>query len=992
MAFVLIGFTKCSCVCLLFIYCRVVPNNILANIDPDTNISLNLSENNSKYLTVNEFKDQFKHNDFTCVCYNVRSFNANSDALLACFDSASMPNVFIFTETWFTPDFTLEIAGYKAYHVYRSVRRSGGVSIYVKNSFSSSKFDNLCMVNDTIETCSISLTINNINYILMGMYRPHSDSQENFTSYLENLLNGSISARTNLIIMGDFNINLIQTSDSVNNFLNSMHSNNFLPLISKPTRLVNQLPHSLIDHIWVNGTIANKFESGIILHDITDHLPIFLKFPIVAPTIISNSKVKVSFRLINSETKTKFKNAIAEFNWQSIENENLHVYTENLIRKINEIFMKCCPLKVKEVPQKRIDSPWLNSRIQDLIRAKSAYYKMFKRGIVSGAENNSFKNRVKAIIRSEKIKYFRNLFNRNRNNIARTWSTIRYLVSNKSSKNNPSKILYDDREVINDHEIAEVFNEYFVNTPLILDDSLPPSEINPLHRVIPNRLSSMFLHAVSPRECFNIIKNLKNTGTSLGSIPTFLLKENAETISPILCKLINKCFSSGIFPDFLKLAIVSPIFKNGDPLNIKNYRPISVLHLIAKIFEKCILIRLLSFIDSSKLLSDSQFGFRRGMSTETALIKFSEKLYNAIDEKNIALNIFIDLKRAFDTVPHNILLRKLELYGIRGRCLAIFKDFLRNRIQCVKINNKLSSHKNQCIGLPQGSALSATLFLLYVNDMPNFSSACSCILYADDTTLCYSDRNLQNLYATANSSLIDFHEWTKASRLSLNPDKTQYMIITNRFAEGHNQDLSLDNHLIDLTSTVKFLGVYVDSDLKFRHHINFIGNKIAKSTGILKILSRFLPIDSLISIYYALIHPYLSYCNLVWGTTPMTNLQPLIVMQKKAIRIICKQNYLAHSSPLFFQCKILKLPDLIRFRQATHVYSNQNLYSSLSHSYSTRNRNHLTQNFHRLRLTQQSHFFRAAEEWNKIPEYIKAANSLHIFKKDLKTYLLQFYR
>ena len=218
------------------------------------------------------------------------------------------------------------------------------------------------------------------------------------------------------------------------------------------------------------------------------------------------------------------------------------------------------------------------------------------------------------------------------------------------------------------------------------------------------------------------------------------------------------------------------------------------------------------------------------------------------------------------------------------------------------------------------------------------------------------------------------------------------MIITNRFAEGHNQDLRLDNHYIDLTSTVKFLGVYVVSDLKFRHHINFIGNKLAKSTGILKILSRFFPIHSLVSIYHGLIHPYLSYCNLVWGTTPMTNLQPLIVMQKKAIRIICKKNYLAHSSPLFFQCQILKLPDLIRFRQATHVYCNQNLYFSHSHSYGTRNRNHLTQNFHRLSLTQQSHFFRAAEEWNKIPDYIKSANSLRTFKRYLKTHLLQSYR
>ena len=270
-----------------------------------------------------------------------------------------------------------------------------------------------------------------------------------------------------------------------------------------------------------------------------------------------------------------------------------------------------------------------------------------------------------------------------------------------------------------------------------------------------NFLESLFLDSVSEQEVIEICKSLKS-GTAVGydNVSVDLVKQCAQLISSPLTHIINVSIVSGIVPDELKIARVIPLFKSGDRSLFTNYRPVSVLPAFSKIFERAIYDRLLSYLDKHKVLSNSQFGFRKNHSTEYALTLFYEKISSAIDNKEISVGIFIDLSKAFDTVNHEILLDKLRYFGIRGVAYNWFASYLNNRQQFVQFNDTSSSrHVIKC-GVPQGSILSPLLFLLYINDLCNVSQVLDFILFAEDTNIFFSHKDKDILEKPMNDELL----------------------------------------------------------------------------------------------------------------------------------------------------------------------------------------------------------------------------------------------
>ena len=298
------------------------------------------------------------------------------------------------------------------------------------------------------------------------------------------------------------------------------------------------------------------------------------------------------------------------------------------------------------------------------------------------------------------------------------------------------------------------------------------------------------------------------------------------------------------------------------------------------------------------------------------------------------------------------------------------------------------------IGVAQGSILGPLLFLLYINDLPNCLKSASCILYADDTCLSMAHSDYPTLVEQFNCELESFRVWSVVNRLSVNMDKTFFVSTSNRRdVMDYENPLVYDTQPVKRELSGKYLGVIVDSRFSFAEHINYIRPKLSKSIGILHRLKSLIPSDTLVSLYYSLIYPYLLYCNTVWGGTSRSLLRSLELLQKKAIRIVTNSDYLAHSSPLFHACKILKLNDIYLYNVAVSMFSRNQLspLPTAQHYYDTRARGAVRAGFRRLTSTQRSLSFMGPTVWNGLPFHIRNAATLNEFKSKLRVHFINQY-
>ena len=395
-----------------------------------------------------------------------------------------------------------------------------------------------------------------------------------------------------------------------------------------------------------------------------------------------------------------------------------------------------------------------------------------------------------------------------------------------------------------------------------------------------------------------------------------LVKKIIPHIVKPLAHICNTSLMNGIFPDRMKIARVISLIKNGDFKEFSNNRPVSILPQFSKILEKVFHNRLMSFINDKQILNNSQFGFRKNMSTAFAIIELVEEITTAIDEGKTSVGVFIDLKRHSIRSTNIILVKKLEHYGVAKDWVCSYLD---NRRQYVCINDSNSDCLDVKCGVSQGSILGPALFILYVNDMCNVSKSLKSILFADDTNLFYAAKDLDEVCKIVSRELNILHIWCQVNKLSLNVAKTNFMIFGNKKYE-ENYMVSINGMNIQRVYVTKFLGVHIDSKLNWNVHIRVIKTKVAKNVSIMNRVKHCLIISALYSLYCTLILPYLSYCCKIWGNTYKSRIHPLYIMQKRAIIISGNSDYRAHTRPIFYRFKTLWLPDMVNFNSMVFMY------------------------------------------------------------------------
>ena len=530
-----------------------------------------------------------------------------------------------------------------------------------------------------------------------------------------------------------------------------------------------------------------------------------------------------------------------------------------------------------------------------------------KKAVKTGLQNDwlSFKkvkNRVNYAIRREKASFYRNKLNANHGNPKSTWKTLNDLMGKKSAITEISEIQGSSSETLtNAKDIADHLNKHFTQIGPDLANKIPATSVN-AEDYLRRELSVFEFSEIDPSRVLNLLLKVDiASATGLDQISNKVLRLAAPIIYRQLTDLFNLSVRSGVFPVDWKLAKVSPIYKTGERIDPNNYRPISVLSTIARIFEKVIYKQFYDYLSRKNILDPRQSGFRSLHSTVTALLDLTNQWCFNIDRGLINGVLFLDLKKAFDTVDHNLLLIKLEYVGVRGQTLEWFKSYLSNRSQVVFINGVLSEHEQIKCGVPQGSILGPLLFLIYINDLSSIIDIATTRMYADDTNLTFTACNIPELQEQMSVDIQCLKNWLIANKLTLNVIKTEYMLVGSRqriATMTENMNTFLNGISLNRVNCSKCLGVEIDEFLTWETHIASVSKKVSSGISIMRKVKPFIPISSLLNIYQSIVEPYFDYCSIVWNGIGDNLADKLQKLQNRAARVITGADYLTPTNEI----------------------------------------------------------------------------------------------
>ena len=936
---------------------------------------------------------------------NICTFNArslrNKTAELSYFVNKHNIHILAISETWLGPsisDSLITIPGFQA--PFRNDRNAmgGGVCLFVSTSLP-------CRHREDIQTTGLEIIwveFFNISKrpLLVGCcYRPPSSNRK-FYDLLEENLDAVIDY--DILLVGDFNAknsDWCETDRTTADGLilqDLLDSFNLTQLCSQPSHLDNDgLPRSLLDLAITNRPDVFK---SITVHPplgTSDHLPISLESDFCFKPAPYQPHANSPVWLFHCKSEDRMQDAFDELEWESVFRNNdidelWHQWCKKFFEDVSKFIPKAVPLSRKK--DKR-HQPWFTAFLRSQIVLKNRMYRraMKSKSTQHYQEYRAIRNKTNNLIKSAKCAYY----SRKAELLAKPncppstwWRTVRSLCGLQQGSSSSIPPLLDQSKGSYVSEVidkTELFNDVFINQNATLNESSFP--------IGPTPVASTFnLDAVTPEEVKNGLKSLPSK-TSVGEdgISYRLLQEVGPGVVGPLVSLFNKSISLGSVPTEWKMAVVTPIFKGGrkDRRIPANYRPISLTSCVARLLEKIINKKLLGYLTKHNLIFEHQSGFLTGHSTETQLCYLIHRWQMALDKNQMVHAAFLDLSKAYDRVSIPALLHKLSCVGLSKNTLSWFTAFLQSRKQCVQIDGQKSSWQVTKSGIPQGTVLGPTLFLIYINDFP------SCIdndvsIFADDTTV-YTIGLPINQNATAISLTADLNNadlWARIWGMLFNADKSEILSIRSQRAAASLQEsdpvihpISMNGVRVPACQKHKHLGVVINNSLSWSDHIDDVFTKCARHVGIVNSLRKKLSKRCLTRIYKGYIRPRLEYACAVWSggnTSKLLKLQQKFCRQHQVQLPNLSNRFKFHTLTLFYKIRNGLAP----------TYLSEILPETLALSSGRNLRRHVYP-FPRINKssTMQSFLPRATVFWNELPASIQSSSSLHSFKAKLRDLL-----
>ena len=564
-----------------------------------------------------------------------------------------------------------------------------------------------------------------------------------------------------------------------------MHSFSFISFVNRPTRITENSA-TLIDNIFINHSdnLDNSFQC-IIYTDVSDHFPVI---HIDTAMKLIKTKMPSSRRNMSFRNKQAFCLAISETDWGEIYNttDTQEAFTK-FHSVLTTVYTKHFP-KITVLSKYNNHKPWLTQGLKNSIKIKNKLYvRYIKRNTAQNEmQYKYYRNKLNHILKIAEQKHYTDLLNNNKSNLKKTWKIMKGIINKNRSNSVNARFKLQDGTLTTDKQlISERFNEFFVGIGPSLAKKIPPQNVSVSKFMGAKELHSIYLSTVSPSEMNKIISSLKNGAPGHDEISSGILRLIFSHINEPIAYLCNLSFINGIFPNYLKLTNVLPLYKADDQCLFNNYRPVSLLCVLSKVFETVMYNRLIDFLESRKTLVKEQLGFRKLHSSYMALMLLMDKLIKSLENGEFVIGIFLDFSKALDTVDHAILSEKLYHYGIRGTTLDWFNSYLFSRKQYVTYNGISSHTKTVSCGVPQRSILGPLLFLIYINDLSNVCKYSTPILYADDTNRFLNGMDLNEMENAINTDLKQVSLWLKVNKLSLNVKKTHFIVFTNKRKTCH---------------------------------------------------------------------------------------------------------------------------------------------------------------------------------------------------------------